>query len=145
MVTPYENAHIPEWWMSYHVLITIHNPVPAITPDALPEPANALPTGTVGRHIQRTTDLEQLEEVPFEFPELAAESSAEATRLVREGLPAGRFEALRTFLDISTDELSEIVGITSSTLSRRRKAVSSIRMNQSGFSALGESPSGPLM
>jgi len=76
---------------------------------------------TGGRHTRRLPDRLQIEELPFEFPELAAESSAEAARLVREGLPAGRFKALRAFLDISTAELSEVVGITSSTLSRRRK------------------------
>ena len=92
-----------------------------MTPNALPEPASAPPIGSGGRHTRRPTGLLQVDELPFEFPELTAESSAEAVRLVREGLPAGRFEALRAFLDISTAELSEVVGITSSTLSRRRK------------------------
>jgi putative toxin-antitoxin system antitoxin component (TIGR02293 family) len=36
-------------------------------------------------------------------------------------VPADRFEALRTFLDIPAKDLSEVVGIPSSTLSRRRK------------------------
>ena len=81
-----------------------------MTPDALPEPASATPIGSVGRHTRRPTGLLQVDELP-----------SEAVRLVREGLPAGRFEALRAFLDISTAELSEVVGITSSTLSRRRK------------------------
>lgn len=61
------------------------------------------------------------ETLPFEFPELAAESPAEAAALVRCGLPAARFDALREFLGVSAAKLSEVAGIASSTLSRRRQ------------------------
>ncbi len=55
------------------------------------------------------------------FPELAAEEPAELVATVREGLPAERFDALRALLDVPSGRLAEIVGITPSTLSRRRK------------------------
>lgn len=60
-------------------------------------------------------------DVPFEFPELSVEDAAEAAGLVRRGLPATRFDALRTFLGVAAAELAEVVGIAPSTLSRRRK------------------------
>lgn len=88
--------------------------------DASPEPASAPPVGSAARPTRRLLDPSPLEDLPFEFPELAAASPAEAARLVRKGLPAGRFEALRAFLDISATDFSAVVGITSSTLSRRR-------------------------
>jgi len=96
-----------------------NHPVPAMTPNALPEPASVSPIGAAARPTRRSLDPSP-EGLPFEFPELAAESPAEAARLVREGVPTDRFETLRTFLKISAAEFSEVVGITSSTLSRRR-------------------------
>jgi len=89
-------------------------------PDASPDSASASPVGAVVRRTRRSPDPSLLEDLPFDFPELAAENSAEAVRLVREGLPTGRFDTLRAFLDISAADFSEVVGITSSTLSRRR-------------------------
>jgi putative toxin-antitoxin system antitoxin component (TIGR02293 family) len=55
------------------------------------------------------------------FPELAAEEPSEIVSTVREGLPTERFEVLREMLDVSGGTLAEVVGITQSTLSRRRK------------------------
>lgn len=40
---------------------------------------------------------------------------------VREGIPAGRFEALVERLDVASTDLAEVVGVSPSTLSRRRK------------------------
>jgi putative toxin-antitoxin system antitoxin component (TIGR02293 family) len=56
------------------------------------------------------------------FPELAAEAPSELVATVRAGLPVERFDALRDLLGLSTRELAAIVGITPSTLSRRRSA-----------------------
>jgi putative toxin-antitoxin system antitoxin component (TIGR02293 family) len=95
------------------------HPVPPMTPNALPEPASVSPIGATARPTHWSLDLSP-QGFPFEFPELAAESPAEAARLVREGLPTDRFEALRAFLGISATDFSGVVGITSSTLSRRR-------------------------
>lgn len=55
------------------------------------------------------------------FPELAADEPAEIVAAVRDGLPTERFEALRELLDVPSGTLAEVVGITPSTLSRRRK------------------------
>lgn len=55
------------------------------------------------------------------FPELAADEPTEVVATVRDGLPAQRFDALRELLDVSSGTLAEVVGITPSTLSRRRK------------------------
>lgn len=55
------------------------------------------------------------------FPELAAEEPTELVAAVREGLPAQRFNALKELLDVSSGTLADVVGITPSTLSRRRK------------------------
>jgi putative toxin-antitoxin system antitoxin component (TIGR02293 family) len=55
------------------------------------------------------------------FPELAAEDPSEMVSTVREGLPTERFDVLRELLDVSSGTLTEVVGITQSTLSRRRK------------------------
>ena len=61
------------------------------------------------------------EELDTSFPELAAEEPSEIVATVREGLPAERFDVLREMLGVSSGTLAEIVGITPSTLSRRRK------------------------
>ena len=55
------------------------------------------------------------------FPELAADEPAEIVATVRNGLPTERFGALRELLDVPSGTLAEIVGITPSTLSRRRE------------------------
>lgn len=60
------------------------------------------------------------EEVP-DFPELRAEDPGGLVAAVREGLPAARFDALRERLGVGAQTLAEIVGITPSTLSRRRE------------------------
>jgi len=65
--------------------------------------------------------LRPTEELDTSFPELAAEEPAEIVATVREGLPAERFDVLREMLDVSSRTLAEVVGITQSTLSRRRK------------------------
>jgi putative toxin-antitoxin system antitoxin component (TIGR02293 family) len=56
-----------------------------------------------------------------DFPELTEEEPAALAQAVREGIPAGRFDALKQLLGVSTEKLTEVVGITASTLSRRRK------------------------
>lgn len=61
------------------------------------------------------------EELDGSFPELAAEDPADIVATVREGLPTERFDVLRRLLDVSSGTLAEVVGITPSTLSRRRK------------------------
>lgn len=55
------------------------------------------------------------------FPELGAEEPSELVAAVRAGIPAQRFGALRDLLDVSSGTLADVVGITPSTLSRRRK------------------------
>lgn len=55
------------------------------------------------------------------FPELGADEPAAVAGALRRGLPARRFDALRKFLNVSAADLSEVVGIAPSTLSRRRK------------------------
>lgn len=55
------------------------------------------------------------------FPELGAEEPAGLVSAVREGIPTRRFDALKELLDVSTGRLTEVVGISPSTLSRRRK------------------------
>jgi len=56
-----------------------------------------------------------------EFPELSVEEPAALAQAVREGIPAGRFDALKELLGVSTRRLADVVGISPSTLSRRRK------------------------
>ena len=73
-------------------------------------------TTPMGAPVSLTTDAGA-----SSFPELAAEEPAELVATVREGLPTERFDALRELLDVPSGRLAEIVGITPSTLSRRRK------------------------
>jgi putative toxin-antitoxin system antitoxin component (TIGR02293 family) len=56
-----------------------------------------------------------------DFPELGAEEPTGLVSAVREGIPAARFDALKELLGVSTERLTEVVGISPSTLSRRRK------------------------
>ncbi|PQJ26841.1 hypothetical protein BSZ35_18085 [Salinibacter sp. 10B] len=56
-----------------------------------------------------------------DFPELGAGGPAGLVSAVREGIPTGRFDALKTLVGVSTEMLTEVVGISPSTLSRRRK------------------------
>jgi putative toxin-antitoxin system antitoxin component (TIGR02293 family) len=56
-----------------------------------------------------------------DFPELGAEEPTGLVSAVREGIPAGRFDALKELLGVSTERLTDVVGISPSTLSRRRK------------------------
>lgn len=60
-------------------------------------------------------------EVAEGFPELGTTEPAALARAVREGIPAGRFDALKKLLGVSTETLADVVGISPSTLSRRRK------------------------
>lgn len=55
------------------------------------------------------------------FPELDAPDTAALVEAVRAGLPAARFDALQAALGISAGELAEILSISQSTLSRRRR------------------------
>jgi putative toxin-antitoxin system antitoxin component (TIGR02293 family) len=56
-----------------------------------------------------------------DFPELTAEDPAALVQAVREGIPTSRFDALKELLGVSTGTLTKVVGISASTLSRRRK------------------------
>jgi putative toxin-antitoxin system antitoxin component (TIGR02293 family) len=56
-----------------------------------------------------------------DFPELGAEEPTGLVSAVREGIPAARFDALKELLGVSTERLTDVVGISPSTLSRRRK------------------------
>jgi len=55
------------------------------------------------------------------FPELESDSPADVVRAIRQGLPTEHFDALQEALDVTTRDLAQIVGITQSTLSRRRQ------------------------
>lgn len=68
-----------------------------------------------------TTAPRPTDPVASSFPELTADEPTELVATVREGLPTERFDALRELLDVSSGTLAEVVGITPSTLSRRRK------------------------
>jgi len=56
----------------------------------------------------------------LDFPETQADDPAELAGVVRRGLPAARYDALRDVLGVTSKRLSEILGIAPSTLSRRR-------------------------
>jgi len=56
-----------------------------------------------------------------DFPELTAEEPTGLVSAVRDGVPTERFDALKERLGVSTAKLSDVVGISASTLSRRRK------------------------
>jgi len=56
-----------------------------------------------------------------DFPELAVEEPTGLVPAVREGVPTERFDALKDLLDVPTTKLTDVVGISPSTLSRRRK------------------------
>ncbi len=49
------------------------------------------------------------------------EQPAGLVATVREGLPIDRFDVLKSLLGVSSEELTEVVGISASTLSRRRE------------------------
>lgn len=55
------------------------------------------------------------------FPELDAEQVSTLVGAVRNGLPADRFDALQAALGVTTGELAEVLNISQSTLSRRRR------------------------
>lgn len=61
------------------------------------------------------------ESTALHFPELEGDSPAATVRVIRQGLPTERFDALQEALDVTTRDLAQIVGITQSTLSRRRQ------------------------
>jgi len=52
---------------------------------------------------------------------LESDSPADVVRAIRQGLPTEHFDALQEALDVTTRDLAQIVGITQSTLSRRRQ------------------------
>lgn len=58
----------------------------------------------------------------LDIPELRVADSGQLVDAVRDGLPADRFDALRDAMKISTAELARAVGISESTLSRRRSS-----------------------
>ena len=60
-------------------------------------------------------------EASDDFPELGAEEPTGLVSAVREGIPAARFDALKELLGVSTEQVTDVVGISPSTLSRRRK------------------------
>lgn len=60
-------------------------------------------------------------EAPKAFPEFASSELAGLVQAVREGIPTSRFDVLKELLDVSTEMLTEVVGISPSTLSRRRR------------------------
>ena len=56
-----------------------------------------------------------------DFPELGAQEASDLVSAVRAGIPSRRFDALKELLGVSTRALADVVGISPSTLSRRRK------------------------
>ena len=55
------------------------------------------------------------------FPELDAADTSQLIEAIHNGLPAERFDALQAALDISAGDLADVVSISPSTLSRRRR------------------------
>ena len=55
-----------------------------------------------------------------DFPELGTSEAADLVSAVREGIPTRRFDALKGLIGVSTQTLADVVGISPSTLSRRR-------------------------
>ena len=55
------------------------------------------------------------------FPELDTESTSDLIAAIHNGLPTDRFDALLTALDIPAGALADILSISQSTLSRRRR------------------------
>jgi len=70
--------------------------------------------------VMSATILSAGSEAAEDFPELRAEKPTGLVSAVREGIPAGRFDALKELLGVSTGRLADVVGISPSTLSRRR-------------------------
>lgn len=56
-----------------------------------------------------------------EFPELR-ENTRDLITAIKEGLPTDRVETLKAFLEVPTTHLTDLLGIPSSTLARRRRA-----------------------
>ena len=54
------------------------------------------------------------------FPELACETG-EVLRAIKAGLPTARLDVLREELEVGQGEITELLGIASSTLARRRQ------------------------
>ena len=55
------------------------------------------------------------------FPERVFENTEAVVQAIKTGLPAHRFDELKTLLDVSTGHLLRLVGLSASTLSRRRQ------------------------
>ena len=55
-----------------------------------------------------------------DLPELGTSEAADLVSAVREGIPTRRFDALNGLIGVSTQTLADVVGISPSTLSRRR-------------------------
>ena len=57
----------------------------------------------------------------LDFPELDGADASSLIEAIHSGLPVSRFDALQAALDITAGELADIVSISQSTLSRRRR------------------------
>lgn len=57
----------------------------------------------------------------LDFPELDTRNTSDLIEAIHAGLPAARFDALQEALRVSASELTDILSISQSTLSRRRK------------------------
>lgn len=57
----------------------------------------------------------------FGFPELNAVDASELIEAIHEGIPIERFDALQAALGVSVGELADVLSISPSTLSRRRR------------------------
>jgi hypothetical protein len=56
-----------------------------------------------------------------DFPELGVGIPSELVEAIRHGLPAGRFDVLQSALSVSSATLADVLNISPSTLSRRRR------------------------
>ena len=65
-------------------------------------------------------DLDDKPMLSEHFPELACETG-DVLRAIKAGLPTARLDALREELGVGQGEITELLGIASSTLARRRQ------------------------
>lgn len=98
-------------------------PAPLNKQKHLPSPSIHVPneTPTLPIDTMSPAALTYADDAKLAIPELDVEEPRQMVDMIRAGLPAERFDVLREALDVSTRELLDLIGLTKSTLSRRRR------------------------